>query len=500
MPQVFNVRDFGAVGDYDPVTHKFTDDTAAFQRTWAAALANAKRLNIGEGRGWSGQALGIYVPPGFYHVNVSDDVLVGTNDAVRGLDIYGDGPQNSVIYLDGDQHFLNNRNAFGFFKFRSIGFVGVTGQERLMRMCSIGTAQAVDRYDVFTYNLGQLYFLEGTTNDDYCSHVLCNDHHFSTTLAFIEIANPQSVQHTFLACHALTYSTYLLVHGGGNVFWYGGGVLVFGADKFIRLDDPSGKGIGTENALFSFNGMHTEFHGTSGMLYCNAVARIVFRDCDFMVHDMQSHIGFVLDELGSLTIDHCGLDVKIQINSGEATYARPDAAFVHVKDCYLVDRPENLIITEPSFFNNVGGRGKAKFTDCRVTSATGESPNIQLTAADCYINYDIGFDHHARTPRVICLQGSSNNGRGLPNATPYTFNIAAARVYIYMIKIVTRVPTPQRFVVSVPPDLTFLAVSSPFERYTSSNCDVEITTSDTLTVTNLTDNNFADGYVLVFYI
>jgi hypothetical protein len=503
MVKLFNVRDYGAVGDYDPVTHTFTDDTVAFRKAWMAAIASAKRINVGEGNGWSGQAVGIYVPTGFYHVDVSSDVLVGSGtvgEAIRGLDIYGDGPHNSVVYLEGDQYFVHNTNAFGFFKFRSIGFVGITGKERLMKMSSSGTAQAVDRFDVFTSNLGQLYFIDGGANADYCSHVLCNDNHYSKTIAFIEIGNPQSVQHTFSACHALTYSTYLLVHGGGNIFWYGGGVLVFGTDKFIRLDDSSGTGIGTLNAMYSFNGMHTEFHDSSGMLYCNAVARIVFRDCDFMVHESPGQIGFQLDSLGSLTLDHCGLDMKVQVNSNESTFARPDAAFVHVKDCYLVNLPENLFATAHPFFNNAAGRGKAKFTNCRVTSSTGVSPHTELAAADCYINYDVGFDHHTRTPNVICLQGSANEGRGLPNATPYTFNIAAARAFIYMIKIVTRVETPQRFVVSGPVGLNFLAVSAPLQRYSTSHCDIEVTSSDKLTVTNLTDDNFADGYVLVFYI
>lgn len=500
MASLFNVRDFGAVGDYDPVAKTFTDDTAAFRKAWAAALEAAKLTGVA-GPGWKGQALGIYVPAGFYHIDLSDDVLSGvTGMAISGLDIHGDGPHNSIVYLDGGAFFVNNDNMFGFFKFRSIGFVGLTGEERLMHMCSDGTAQEVNRVDVYTWNLAQLYKIDGSAKADYCSHILCDDNHFSRTIAFIEIDNPQSVQHTFSACHASTYFTYLRVRGGGNIFWYGGGVLVFGSEKFIRLEDSGGKGIGTENGLFAFNGMHTELHGDGGMLYCNAVARVVFRDCDFMVHDHPDQIGFQLDELGSLTFDHCGLDIKIQVNSGEATYARPDAAFVCVKDCYLSRGPESLFQTAPSVLNNVGGRGKAKFTNCRVTSLTGTEPQIDLTVGDCYINYDIGFDHHTRTPNVVCLQGSSNNGRGLPNATPYMFNIAEASVFIYMIKIVNRNATPQRFIVTGPAIFTPLAVSTPSERYSTTNCDLELKSSERLMIVNATDDNYADGYVLVFYI
>jgi hypothetical protein len=68
-----------------------------------------------------------------------------------------------------------------------------------------------------------------------------------------------------------------------------------------------------------------------------------------------------------------------------------------------------------------------------------------------------------------------------------------------MIKVVNRNATPQSFIVTGPAILTPLCVSAPLERYSTTQCDLELASSERLMVVNATDD-YADGYVLVFYI
>src|SRR5205085_10761815 len=143
--------------------------------------------------------VGIYVPAGDYLVDLTTDVLGDATQATRGTDIFGDGAQQSVVYLKGSAFFIKNANTLGFFKIRSIAFVGLTGEERLMSLSSdwpIGKGQSVDRYEVHTVGLAQLYDITGRTTADCCSHILCRDTQSRvTTLPFISINNSQSIQH-----------------------------------------------------------------------------------------------------------------------------------------------------------------------------------------------------------------------------------------------------------------------------------------------------------------
>jgi len=503
---VFDVTAFGAVGDYDPTTGTGTDCTAAFRAAWAAARAHARRLNSD---GWLGGGVGVYVPAGFYRVDVTTDLLHGGDETtpVRGLDIYGDGAHTSIVYLTGSAFFLNNDNNLGFFKFRSIGFVGVTGNERLMRMFSKGSAQAVDRLDVFTQNLAQLYDISGGATADSCSHVLCNDIQSpSTTLPFISLDNPQSIQHTFLACHAATYSLFFDVKGGGGINWYGGAIHVYpSAQHFIKIEgklpDRTNVGVDVMNGNFSFTGLHFECEYPAGVLKSSAQAQMVFRDCDLMImvdkaEEPRDPIGFELIEQGMLTFDHCSLALKIAITSTATTSGTEP--FVQVNDCMLFRAPEDLIVLRPGVAKS-GGKGKAKFTNCRGLRHSLTETFADISSADCYVNYDTGFDRHARTPNVVCLQASPENGHGLPDATGVSFSVAGGRAFVYMIKIINRAATAQVFAVKGPSGAV-LAVSKPGHKYSTVMCDAEIGAPEKLSVVNLTNHSFADGYVLVFYI
>jgi hypothetical protein len=501
----FDVTTFGAVGDYDPQTGTGRDSTAAFRAAWAAALTYTQRYRFAVG--WF-TSVGIYVPAGSYYVDLTTDVLQGKwpTPPTRGTDIFGDGSQQSIVYLKGSAFFINNANTLGFFKIRSIGFIGITGHERLMSLWCGGTvdttkdnpgsnAQAVDRYEVHTEGLAQLYDIGGETNADSFSHILCTDIQSPvSTLPFMSIDNPQSIQHNFVACHAQVYKPYFHIKRGGNINWYGGAVHIYEtADAFLRMD-----GIDMiMGGVLSFTGIHFECEHPAGVLRLSAEARVAFRDCDLMVMEKETpeSIGFEVIGRGMLTIDSCSLNFRIAVTSNENTYAPAEAPFVQVSDCMLYRPSEELVVIRPALLNS-GGKGKVKFSNCRGMSP---NPPDDMWVGDCYINYDTGFDRHARTPNVSCLQVSPENGHGLPDGTPHSFTVAGGRAFVYMIKIVNRAATPQVFAVKTPSG-TLLATSKPGHKYSTTMCDLEITPYEKLSVINLTDKHFADGYVLVFYI
>jgi hypothetical protein len=505
VANAFDVTAFGAVGDYDVIAGTGTDCTAAFRAAWAAALDHARRFVNDVYLNWL-TTVGIYVPAGRYYVDLSDDLLEGRSTAqpVRGSNISGDGSHQSIVYLKGGAFFINNANTLGFFRIQSIGFVGLTGHERLMSMWSGtdpktgqymgGNAQSVDRYDVHTHGLAQLYDIAGDANADCCSHVLCRDvQSTQSALPFISLNNLQSVQHTFVACHAEVRTTYFHVIAGGNINWYGGAIHIYkSGDAVLKIE-----GVGsTFGGMFSFTGVHFECEHPAGVLRSTSEDRIAFRDCDLMVMEREQadSVGFELQR-GILTIDRCSLNLRIAVSSAEDTYRSQEAPFVQVSDCMLYKPSEELVVIRPPLINT-GGKGKVKFTNCRGMSA---DPVNVLWHGDCYINYDTGFDTHARTPNVICLQASPENGRGLPDGTARSFAIAGGRAFIYMIKIVNRSATPQAFAVKAPSG-AILATSRPGHKYSTAMCDLEITPSEKLSVANLTDKHFADGYILVFYI
>lgn len=84
--QYFNVKDFGAKGDF------YTDDTAAFQ----AALRAAEENKAGGIAFFQGQGI-IYVPAGIYRLS---EALVTQDYAI--VSYLGDGPYASIVFWDTD--------------------------------------------------------------------------------------------------------------------------------------------------------------------------------------------------------------------------------------------------------------------------------------------------------------------------------------------------------------------------------------------------------------
>ena len=74
-----NVKDYGAVGDYDFATGTGTDDTAAFQ----AAFAEGRR---------------VYIPAGFYYITSSLAIPTGDPNV---HEFYGDGIEQTILCFDG---------------------------------------------------------------------------------------------------------------------------------------------------------------------------------------------------------------------------------------------------------------------------------------------------------------------------------------------------------------------------------------------------------------
>ena len=68
--EVVNVKDYGALGDYDPIARTGTDDTAAFNTVWSNAIAAAKTLISGPS-GTAATSVTIRIPAGFYRINGS---------------------------------------------------------------------------------------------------------------------------------------------------------------------------------------------------------------------------------------------------------------------------------------------------------------------------------------------------------------------------------------------------------------------------------------------
>jgi len=106
-----NVKDYGAVGDYDFATGIGTDDTAAFQ----AAFAEGRR---------------VYIPKGFYYISSSLAIPTGDPNV---HEFYGDGIEQTILCFDGTSGITCNASGSVFRTF-GIHNVGATsGSQAIVR-------------------------------------------------------------------------------------------------------------------------------------------------------------------------------------------------------------------------------------------------------------------------------------------------------------------------------------------------------------------------------
>lgn len=482
--------------DYDADPTGATDSTTAVKNAYAALIASAQSLGVG---GWKGSVSSLYFPAGTYKIDITSTscLIPAPGAAVRGVRIVGDGPWASVIKLTGTNYFLYNNNSVGYFGFENIAFTGVNGTEQLMYYYSEGIAQRVWRQNVHTYNLLRLYNIQGNANASENTHIDCDDVHFSTTTAFITLNNTQSVNHQFYGCQVVTYYRYLDVTGGGSVFWYGGSILMNGSDYFLYVYDSGGAGVGSQNGKFSFSGLKPELRDTAKITYINApAARVSFSDCMFATrnHDLAS---FVIEQYGRMDFVNCDMDYKMELHTVDATWDTPYLPAIFVNKCRLFRSPYTLVHIYHTGVD-VSASGRVEMNDCDYPQAVGTYPTRPRIPADISFGHYYGFFTGAHKQKVATYQGLPD-GRGLPaNTNDVTFSLPEYCLVTAVLVVNTDAAAVQ-WRVSGPTGATWLTSTSG-QKMSYATINEEIDTSNTFTVKNLTNANYGNGYILIWYI
>lgn len=487
---VYDVTRYGAIAN-DGV-----DDTAAVQAAFAAMVATATTIGIG---GWSGATQTLYFPAGKYNIATSSAsaLVPAAGLGMRGVLIKGDGAGQSVITVSGSTsyYFLYNDNSIAFSGFEDISFVGATGSERLMYYNSAGTAQEIRRKGVHVYNFSQLYNIAGSGNADLNVHIDCDDVQYSSsTLPWIRMNNTQSVVHTFVSVHMVIWYRGLEVVAGGQVNWYGGSVLINGTNYFVHLDDATGAGIGSQSGEFGFTGLKTELRDTAKLLYVRAPgARVVFRDCGLTTRWNDPADAIHIERMGEVSIQGGSLDYKITLTTQNDTYADSAPALIKVRDVQI-SRAKDVLVTISHTGANVGGKGKAIFQGCTLPQSDGTWPTLTRVPADGTIGYDQAFSNATR-PEFIAIYQALADGRGLTNATSTTFTLPK-NCFVTEVIVVNTSSAAKQWRITGPSGAVWLTTASG-SKYNRASVMEEVGSSNTFSVENITDNTFADGYIVI---
>lgn len=490
-----SVKDFGAVGD------GVTDDTAAIQAAFAHALAVRATSSFGV---WK-RSVSIYFPSGRYVVDATTAVVLSANlsgQAVCGISLVGDGYFSTHIDVTGSNYFLYNYNTLGLFSIEGITFNGITGDEKFFYSYSTGTAQNILRQNCSIYNFARLYVLEGTGNNDYFTHSECHDFQSATaTESFYKIDNPQSVVHSFNSVHWVIQNIGIELNRGGEIRWNSGGILINQtAGCFLYVYDSTGLGIGYQNYLNIFHGLKVELRG-GRLLYLkgdNGVDnQILFQACSLATRTVDPADAILLEKGGYVKFRDCVLDYKITVATTDSDLGTSRNPIVEIKDSMLVRPPETLITTSHTG-SNVSAKGKVVVEGSIYRHASGTYPTLTYRPVDGFSNYALGFSSHTATERVMSYN-LVGDARGLPsNAGAATFQLPKGCL-VTRILLVNASSVADQWTVVGPSGATWLT-SVASQLMNPATVNEIVTTTTTVTVTNLTSASLRNGYILVWYI
>lgn len=467
------------------------DNLAAFVAalTYCYSLAKLNGMS-----GWKANGGSLFVPSGVFLINISAGNGYTLPAAVRGVSIRGAGRHSTTLLFAGSNYFLYNNNAAGFFDIQDMLLRGVTGSERFMWYYSTGTAQNISRIGCDTYNLGQLYNITGTGNADYNTHRGCNDIHLSTTIPFILIDNTQSVSNSFKDVHVSTAGTYLKIIKGGAITWDGGGIVVNSAGFFVKIENPSGTGLGSGNGKLTFSNLKTELRATSALLRSDAPVRILFNHCALYTRE-NDNSGIILDKQGTLHITNCDLDYKIEAITDNSAFSTATHPVVRVLNSDLFRTPETLFIANHTG-GNVGGTAQGIFEGCNFSQGSVTYPTISRRPIDVHLGAKWGFTAQATTEKVVTYAASSDN-RGLPANGVVTFQLPPS-CFVTKVGIYNPTSAAKQWEVVGPSGTWLTSVSA--QKWTEAPVNVQLEANGQFTVANITDATLVEGFIRVWYI
>lgn len=384
---VFNIKDFGAVGD------GVTDDSAAF----AAAHAAARAAIVTDITGASANKRGrmrIYLPAGRYRITQDQALMAATTgQRTHGLVYEGAGRSVTEVMFEpaaAGATLARNNDVWATVIVKGIRFRSQTDGSRFLYSTSSGGAQDYLFEDcewtgLWAWGIG----LDGTNNNSEWEFHRCQiGGRFSTAFLWSGMST-NSEQDQFLNFDFYSCSVFLLTGGTWLRFDYGGAIRVFGGNL---IADQGGKFFDLRGNTHGYGVQQLVVVGTRFELR-NETARII--DCEwgrgavtFLGCDEEADVFYVPETalsasyrpggLGGATVryENCALAGRHEYGYGVASWEYTRS--VAYSQCWLGHEPHNFIIFTQTTggADNIGGRPAVDFTGCR-TRLTGA--NVRVT-------------------------------------------------------------------------------------------------------------------------
>jgi hypothetical protein len=468
-----DLREYGAVADYNPRTDVGTANDAALAQALRTLLFSQQFIYNDAPPGWKGSGFRIYIPRGNY-LFTQKKFFSAVYTANRGITIEGDGAYATNLFFRNaeavgnlDNYMFYNDNLNRDVLFEKLRFSGVTGTEKFYYYSSTGTASTMQFNDcAFDGNFKTFFDVQGNTNCSENRFNNCKIKDVKSGQTFLNLNNPQSVNWSFSDCDFEGIAgTAFNITKGGVLKIDGGSLITTGTGVFMKINDTTGTGIGATNGLFHINFPKTEIRDESQFLDMNCPAAIVTMVNPFMqVNNAvytadwatatsyavggRSRIGGVrgrafkaklahtsdstnqpltganwttywdaLYEIsitsGSLNVISGSMSPQIRLNY-KGTDWDGTGARLYMDSVFVGREPASLVdIINTDANTNVGARPKPDF----INMDSGSGPNNPATVS---LNVNSGYSRRTSTPKKFFFRAATAASAGLPSSSTPT--------------------------------------------------------------------------------